>query len=179
LDRITEAFSIQVDNPIAILNQDAAKTFLFKCDPSKLYEFFMRATQLEDCKRDYNVAAEEKNVSEAHIKDKEDSIPDIKREVSVWEKKYQFHQTLENKRETVTKLKTELAWSMAKQAELEFSKASKEMAQQEQKIEKANGYIEKDAITQQNLKKEKLAVEKDIQQLAKESDEFEKGKEGL
>jgi chromosome segregation ATPase len=74
LDRITEAFSIQVDNPIAILNQDAAKTFLFKCDPSKLYEFFMRATQLEDCKRDYNVAAEEKNVSEAHIKDKEDSI---------------------------------------------------------------------------------------------------------
>ena len=29
-----------------ILNQDAAKTFLFKCDEYKLYEFFMRATQV-------------------------------------------------------------------------------------------------------------------------------------
>lgn len=88
-----------------ILNQDAAKTFLFKCDPSKLYEFFMRATQLEDCKRDYNTAAEEKNVAEALIQDKLATLPDIKKEVHVWEKKYQFHQTLENKKESIKKLK--------------------------------------------------------------------------
>ena len=38
---------LQVDNPIAVLNQDTAKTFLFKCDPDKLYTFFMRATQVQ------------------------------------------------------------------------------------------------------------------------------------
>ena len=38
---------VKVDNPIAVLNQDTAKTFLFKCDPDKLYTFFMRATQVE------------------------------------------------------------------------------------------------------------------------------------
>ena len=38
---------LKVDNPIAVLNQDTAKTFLFKCDPDKLYTFFMRATQVE------------------------------------------------------------------------------------------------------------------------------------
>ena len=39
LDRILLSFNIQVDNPIAVLNQDTAKTFLFKCDPDKLYIF--------------------------------------------------------------------------------------------------------------------------------------------
>ena len=62
---------------------------------------------------------------------------------------------------------------MAKQAEVEFSKASKEIEQQEQKIIKANDYIEKELKQQQNLKREKLAVEKDIHELAKKSDNFE------
>ena len=62
---------------------------------------------------------------------------------------------------------------MAKQAEVEFSKASKEIEQQQQKIIKANDYIEKELKQQQNLKNEKLAVEKDIHELAKKSDNFE------
>ena len=62
---------------------------------------------------------------------------------------------------------------MAKQAEVEFSKACKEIEQQEQKIIKANDYIEKELKQQQNLKNEKLAVEKDIHELAKKSDNFE------
>ena len=45
----------------------------------------------------------------------------------------QFHQSLEDKKENIVRLKTELAWSMAKQAEVEFSKASKEIDQQEHK----------------------------------------------
>ena len=62
---------------------------------------------------------------------------------------------------------------MAKQAEMEYTKASKESFQQEQKIEKANEQIQKEQLAQQNLKKEKISVEKTIQVLAKELDEFE------
>ncbi len=46
LDKILTAFRIQVDNPVAILNQDNAKTFLADSNPGKLYDFFMRATLL-------------------------------------------------------------------------------------------------------------------------------------
>ena len=42
-----------------------------------------------------------------------------------------------------------------------------------QKIEKANKQIEKEQEVQQNLREQKLSIEKEIQVLAKESDEFE------
>lgn len=74
---------------VQILNQDAAKTFLFKCDPGKLYDFFMRATQLADCKKDYATATEEKNSAEILVSEKRDALPTLKAEVSKWEKKYQ------------------------------------------------------------------------------------------
>ena len=62
---------------------------------------------------------------------------------------------------------------MSQQAEAEYTKASREVSQQEQKIDKANKQIEKEQETQQNLREQKLRIEKEIQVLAKESDEFE------
>ena len=64
LDRILVCFNIQIDNPIALLNQDTAKTFLFKCQPDKLYEFFMKATQLDECTRIYEESQKEIEKSE-------------------------------------------------------------------------------------------------------------------
>ena len=62
---------------------------------------------------------------------------------------------------------------MAKQASADFSKSSKEMLQQQQKIEKANDEIENGIVIQQNLKKDKHGTEQEIHALAKEADELE------
>ena len=51
LERILTCFNIQLDNPIAILPQDTAKTMLFSLKPDNLYKFFMKATQLDECDR--------------------------------------------------------------------------------------------------------------------------------
>ena len=95
LDRILSCFNIQVDNPIAILNQDTAKSFLFACKPDKLYQFFMRATQLDDCFDMYTEAAEEQNKAELQLKLKEEQVKAMKSERDMWEKKYQFHQKIQ------------------------------------------------------------------------------------
>ena len=105
------SFNIQVDNPIAVLNQDIAKTFLFKCEPDKLYTFFTQATQLEGCKNDYNPAALEKVQSETYLEDKKKSLPELKRELEKWEKKYQFHMNLNTRRADVKTKKGELSWA--------------------------------------------------------------------
>ena len=62
---------------------------------------------------------------------------------------------------------------MAKQAETEYSKARKEMDQQQHKIDKATDEIQNEVKVQQNLKKEKTVIEQEIHALAKEADELE------
>ena len=47
LDRALSCYNIQLDNPIAILSQDTAKTMLFSLKPHNLYDFFMQSTQLK------------------------------------------------------------------------------------------------------------------------------------
>lgn len=50
---ICDNYNIQVDNPLSILTQETAKKFLVNSSPQDLYEFFMRATQLEQLSFDY------------------------------------------------------------------------------------------------------------------------------
>ncbi|XP_059620789.1 structural maintenance of chromosomes protein 6 isoform X2 [Phlebotomus argentipes] len=47
LERLLCYFNIQIDNPVCILHQDAARSFLKDCNPQKMYTFYMKATQLQ------------------------------------------------------------------------------------------------------------------------------------
>ena len=60
--------------------------FLLQCDPDKLYQFFMRATQLQNCKEAYNRAAIDKAEAETLIGEKMKSLPTLKKEAGKWEK---------------------------------------------------------------------------------------------
>ena len=53
VERITMQFNLQIDNPICILNQDIARTFLGATEPNVRFNMFMKATQLEDLKNKY------------------------------------------------------------------------------------------------------------------------------
>ena len=86
---------------------------------------------------------------------------------------FQFHQTLENKKDTIKTLKTELAWAMSKQAEMEYEKTCKEVTLQSQKIEKAENLIQKERSMQRKLESEKAGIEKEVQDFAKNSHELE------
>ena len=85
---------------------------------------------------------------------------------------FQFHQTLENKKDTIKTLKTELAWAMSKQAEMEYEKTCKEVKLQSQKIEKAENLIQKEQSSQRKLENEKAGIEKEVQDFAKVSHVF-------
>ena len=166
LDRVLMSFNIQVDNPIAVLNQDTAKTFLFKCEPDKLYTFFMRATQLETCKADYNAAAIEKTTAEKHLEEKKASLPELKKELAKWEKKYEFHQNLNVRKQDVKVKKAELSWAVVRDKEMEASTAEEEAEEQKKKISKCEQTIGEYSTKEKSLREEKMAVEAEIQKLA-------------
>eukprot|EP00092_Neocalanus_flemingeri_P032878 GFUD01035757.1.p1 GENE.GFUD01035757.1~~GFUD01035757.1.p1 ORF type:complete len:1072 (-),score=401.60 GFUD01035757.1:161-3376(-) len=167
LDRILMSFNIQVDNPIAVLNQDTAKTFLFKCEPDKLYTFFMRATQLESCKNDYNAAAVEKVQSETFLTEKTKSLPELKRELEKWEKKYQFHMNLNTRRGDVKAKKGELSWAVVRDWEGELEEERKKVEVENRKLPLCERNIEKNGDEEKNMRERKKEVEGEIQSIAK------------
>ena len=65
----------------------------------------MRATQLQNCKDDYNAAAVDKEEAENLIGEKKRSLPTLKKELVKWEKKYNLHMSINNKKEDVKKKK--------------------------------------------------------------------------
>lgn len=82
-------FMIQVDNPLVLLPQDLAKSFLASCDERQLYTFFEKATQLDKC-RDYIVEAQnEKQTAEVMLGDKKHQLPELEKNVNEWEEKRQ------------------------------------------------------------------------------------------
>ena len=75
----------QVENPITVLNQDTAKTFLAKSDPELLYQFFHRSTQLRNCEEDYNTATEDRNRAQILLEEKINSVSHLKK-VGGWDR---------------------------------------------------------------------------------------------
>ena len=54
LINILEQFSIQIENPISMLNQDTSRSFLATNNPNNMYKLFMKATHLEQMCQDYD-----------------------------------------------------------------------------------------------------------------------------
>ena len=75
LDRIISALNIQVDNPVSVLNQDSARTFLNSSDPREKFALFMKATQLEKLYNSYRESLTEKH--------RASSIINSRKEVSI------------------------------------------------------------------------------------------------
>lgn len=55
LDDILDYFSLQLDNPINVLTQDLARSFLSNSTAAEKYKFFLKGTQLETLDADYGL----------------------------------------------------------------------------------------------------------------------------
>lgn len=55
LDDILDYFSLQLDNPINVLTQDMARSFLSNSSATDKYKFFLKGTQLETLDADYKL----------------------------------------------------------------------------------------------------------------------------
>jgi hypothetical protein len=53
---IIQALSISPENPLCVLNQEVAKTFLLNSDSGKKYQFYMKISQLDQIKQAYDEA---------------------------------------------------------------------------------------------------------------------------
>jgi DNA repair exonuclease SbcCD ATPase subunit len=112
--------NIQVENPVAVLDQEEAKKFLTGKAEDK-YNFFMTATDLERVDRTFAQTVD-------HVQDLCDSQENIKNtlkmsqdQVDDLKKKWDAHQYLDKMEDKVSELKVKLAWALFATVDQEYT----------------------------------------------------------
>jgi DNA repair exonuclease SbcCD ATPase subunit len=115
--------NIQVENPVAVLDQEEAKKFLTGKAEDK-YNFFMKATELERVDRTFAATVD-------HVQDLRDSQEKIKDtlqlnydQVETLKKKWEAHQALDKLEDKVSELKVKLAWKLYNTVDEEYTNSA-------------------------------------------------------
>lgn len=119
IQRICCNFNIQIDNPVCLLNQDTARTFLNTEDPKQKYILFSRATGLNVVLEQY--AQSEANCENAKklFKEKQVELSTLNQEVKELEYKIECLRNVVQLKEKIHALNTEMAWSKVAVIEIE------------------------------------------------------------
>lgn len=111
LDAICDYANIQVDNPMNILSQDAARQFLGSSQPEDKYSFFLRGTQLTQLAQEYELIQTNVQRMKRAIRMTEDVLPDLEREAREANDKWHQIEQARVEQEKLDALKEELVWS--------------------------------------------------------------------
>ena len=108
---ICDNYNIQVDNPLSVLTQETAKKFLVNSTPHDLYEFFMRATQLEQLSIDYAYSLDRMKSIENSLNMAKQSWPDLEEKIE--NLRIELKSIAEQKQmaQKVDELKAEILWA--------------------------------------------------------------------
>ena len=103
--------NIQVENPISVLNQDVARSFLTTGNASDKYKLFMQATQMDLIGENYREAQQASEEARKHLQSAVDYMAKSKEECHDLEKQLEMLDSVDTDREQVQKLTIDLAWA--------------------------------------------------------------------
>lgn len=117
LTAILDHFNIQLDNPVSILNQEMSKQFLHSKNEFDKYKFFMKATLLEQMKRDYIHIKHTKTVTRQQVERQDESLKDLKREFLQKKERYEHLPSVSEMKEVLENLKKTMVWCLVREKE--------------------------------------------------------------
>ncbi|XP_047467829.1 structural maintenance of chromosomes protein 6 isoform X2 [Mugil cephalus] len=117
LTAILDHFNIQLDNPVSILSQEMSKQFLHSKNESDKYKFFMKATLLEQMKRDYIHIKHTKTVTRQQVERQEECLKDLKQEFLQKKERYENLASFSDMKAAVENLKKAMAWCLVREKE--------------------------------------------------------------
>ncbi|KAJ7095700.1 P-loop containing nucleoside triphosphate hydrolase protein [Mycena belliarum] len=121
LAAICDHMNIQVDNPMNVLTQDAARQFLSASAPGDKYKFFLRGTQLSQLSEEYDTCFANITATTKVLAQKKEAIPDLRTAFREASTRFEEASKAREQKKKVDELKKELAWAHvnAKKKEME------------------------------------------------------------
>ncbi|KAI0726209.1 P-loop containing nucleoside triphosphate hydrolase protein [Fomitopsis betulina] len=120
--------NIQVDNPMNILTQDAARQFLSASQPADKYKFFLRGTQLSQLSEEYQTCLESIQSMQKTVKRKSEGLPDLEEALEDAMSRFEEARKAREQRHKADDLKKELAWAHVASKEAELRERTTEAA---------------------------------------------------
>lgn len=111
LDDMLDKLNIQVENPVAILDQEEAKKFLTGKSSDK-YNFFMKATELERIDRSYSVLIDKKDDLDKQAVTMHSALESDMHLVEATKKAYEQHQEIEKLESKLLQYQEAYAWAL-------------------------------------------------------------------
>jgi chromosome segregation ATPase len=137
LDDILDYFAFQLDNPINVLTQDMARSFLSNSTPEEKYKFFIKGTQLETLDADYKLLEEHLDIMNAKLRSRMEDMAGLRQkavEAGKRKKRLDASQAIQDNITRTTKLH---AWAQVEEVERTLEIRERDVTIQEQKIEEA------------------------------------------
>ncbi|KAJ3552318.1 hypothetical protein NM688_g4209 [Phlebia brevispora] len=111
LSAICDHMNIQVDNPMNILTQDAARQFLSASSSAEKYKFFLRGTQLSQLSDEYSTCLENISQTQRILKSKTEVLPDLVQAYKDAVSRYAEASKAREMVHRIEELRGELAWA--------------------------------------------------------------------
>lgn len=117
LEDITDAFALQIDNPMNVLTQDNARQFLNHSGPADKFKFFMQGTQLEQLSNDYKILEESLDRTEGQLMKAQEIVEDHSKRFHEAKKRLAASAEHENLRRQIKNAAHQQFWAMVIQLE--------------------------------------------------------------
>lgn len=134
VDDVVEYFQLQADNPMNVLTQDAAKTFITASTPRMKYDFFVKGVQLEQLDNDYRVVADSCDNIGQLLDSSKDDVGLLKKDLDQKLERKKLVDQHEPMRRQRRMLGRQLAWAQVIEQEQELVRREADLQSVEQRM---------------------------------------------
>lgn len=162
LDEIVKYFSMQIDNPVCILNQEVSRNFLNSKNPKLKYDFFMQATQLQRLQEEYIISKDKHTEAREISVQKASTVPEIEQEEKALKKKVNLFSECSSIRDRLKSLKIEAHWKDAIDREASLKEVEKKVDETRTMISNGECRLEEQIELIQESDAERVKVHEEV-----------------
>jgi chromosome segregation ATPase len=137
VEDIVEYYQLQVDNPMNVLTQDAAKSFITSSTPVQKYKFFVEGVQLKALDDDYKLVSDTCDQIESKIEESKDDLRALKKIYEDAKIKSELAMQHEGMRKQAKRFGMQLAWAQVEEQEAILAEREQLIAGAQEKIDDA------------------------------------------
>ncbi|KAL5323388.1 hypothetical protein ACEPPN_007923 [Leptodophora sp. 'Broadleaf-Isolate-01'] len=134
VEDIVEYYQLQVDNPMNVLTQDAAKSFITASTPPQKYKFFVEGVQLEALDRDYKIISDTCDQIETRLHDSKGDLKALKKRTDIAVQRAALVDKYDGIKTELKRLRKKLAWVQVADEEKILEDLERKVASAEQQI---------------------------------------------